>query len=122
MFGPKVQQDEVPIPGDGPEADLEDMIGTKLNGRKNPRPVVRVYETGNEGSNLQGAPALEDGAQAPSVRQMREATPDKNEDYQAWLEHKKRKWKEARDKRRRSRLMVLQTPRSVSTFHLFKGS
>lgn len=122
MFGPKVHQDEVPIPGDGPEADLEDMVGTRVNGRKNPRPVVRIYETGKQSSNLQAAPASTDGAQAPSARQVREATPDKNEDYEAWLEHKKRKWKETRDQRRLSRLMILQIPsHTYYTFYALKS-
>lgn len=122
MFGPKVHEDKEPIPEDGLEADLEDMVGTKINGRKNSRPVIRVYETGNRASNIQAAPALEDGAQAPSVRQVREVTPDKTDDYDAWLEHKKLKWKEARDKRRRSRLMISLVPRNGSATRVLKSS
>ena len=118
MFGPKVHQDELPIPEDGPEADLEDVEGTKINGHKHPRPVVRIYETGKKGSNPQATSALEEGTEAPSGRQARDATPDKNEDYDAWLENKKRKWKEARDKRRRSRLMISPTPRNGSASHV----
>lgn len=121
MFGPKVHQDEVPIPDDRPEADLEDMVGTKVNGRKNPRPVVRIYETGKQSSNLEAAPALKDVAQAPSASQVREATPDKNEDYEAWLEHKKRKWKETRDRRRRSRLLIFLILSHTYSFHVHKS-
>lgn len=105
MFGPKVAQAEEPISEDGSEADLEDMVGTKLTGRKMPRPVIRVYDKDKQISNVQmtNKSVIEDGIEMPPARQVRETTPDKNDDYEAWLEHKKRKWKEARDKRKRSR-------------------
>jgi len=118
MFGPKVHQDEVPIPEDRPEADLEDMVGTRVNGRKNPRPVVRIYESDKQSSNLKAAPTSKDGAQVPSARHVRETTPDKNKDYEAWLEHKKKKWKETRDQRRLSRWVILLFASHTCTFHM----
>lgn len=104
MFGPKIPQAEEPFSEDGTEADLEDMVGTKLTGRKKPRPVIRVYDKDNQISSAQttNKSVIEDGVEEPPARQVREATPDKNVDYEAWLEHKKRKWKETRDKRKRS--------------------
>lgn len=116
MFGPKVAQAEEPISEDGSEADLEDMVGTKLTGRKMPRPVIRVYDKDKQISNVQmtNKSVIEDGIEMPPARQVRETTPDKNDDYEAWLEHKKRKWKEARDKRKRSRFET-----SVALYILF---
>lgn len=92
MFGPKVAQAEEPISEDGSEADLEDMVGTKLTGRKMPRPIIRVYDKDKQISNVQmtNKSVIEDGIEMPPARQVRETTPDKNDDYEAWLEHKKK--------------------------------
>lgn len=63
MFGQKAHLDELPDAEDNSEPDLEDMVGSGVNGRKNPRPVVRIYENGKQINNVQAAPASKDGDQ-----------------------------------------------------------
>ncbi|XP_077235840.1 DNA polymerase epsilon catalytic subunit A-like [Tasmannia lanceolata] len=101
--------------------DLED-IGNKASASiTGPRPIVRSYEV-NRGkpyakqiSPLVDMPCLKQSEQTDTanghkllklLHQNDNSTEkvDRNVDYQGWLEVKKRKWKDAREKRKRRRL------------------
>ncbi|KAG9455053.1 hypothetical protein H6P81_007957 [Aristolochia fimbriata] len=75
------------------EMDIEDFA-EKETTSVGPRPIVCSYETNKE------LPSSEDyhqnGFSSNNI--------DKNVDYQGWLELKKRKWKENRERRKRRRL------------------
>ncbi|PWA94332.1 DNA polymerase epsilon catalytic subunit [Artemisia annua] len=79
---------------DGPYknvVDLEDFGGNRKSSGVGPIPIVRCYET-NRKTSGQGASSMEKPDQ------------DKHLDYQGWLDSRKRKWKQVREKRKRQRL------------------
>jgi DNA polymerase epsilon subunit 1 len=105
MFGPKV----LPVHNQHLESelagDVEDMVGTKVNSLGGgPRPMIHTFETNKE-VRFPISPNSESGmANQPQPQKTTKVrTPDRNVDYSAWLEHKKRKWKEIRENRKRSR-------------------
>jgi len=105
MFGPKV----LPVHNQHLESelagDVEDMVGPKVNSLGGgPRPMIHTFETNKE-VRFPTAPNSESGMaiQPQPQKTTKVRTPDRNADYLAWLEHKKRKWKEIRENRKRSR-------------------
>nr|XP_019702821.2 DNA polymerase epsilon catalytic subunit A isoform X2 [Elaeis guineensis] len=108
-----IMQDEMNV------GDMEDLIAKK-DVSKGPRPVVHSYEVNKENySSKQSCPEAglilshkqqnatlcrplmslsQNGTCGESV--------DRNIDYQAWLEVKKRKWKDTREERKRRRLGI----------------
>lgn len=113
MFGLKVPHDDAsPLESDL-AADLEDMTGTKVNAPKGPRPLVRTFESDKQRKRSDCVPDSEqdtpnrNSSQLPAEKATTVRTPDKNADYEAWLEYKKRKWKETREKRKRIRFVHL---------------
>ncbi|OVA03605.1 DNA-directed DNA polymerase [Macleaya cordata] len=83
--------------------DLEDFRNKGTASGIGPRPVVRSYEVNRERhSTKESSPIV-------SLQQQTGATVsyeniDRNVDYHAWLEVKKRKWKDTREERKRYRL------------------
>eukprot|EP01018_Ginkgo_biloba_P017404 Gb_06608 [translate_table: standard] len=100
--------------------DLEDMVGNKENMPKlGPRPLVRNYgsikahsekkiksqDPHHSGLMRQDTDKVQRQRQVlSSVNQNDHDCIDKNVDYQGWLEQKKRKWRETREKRKKFRL------------------
>ncbi|KAL9143406.1 hypothetical protein ABFS82_14G234200 [Erythranthe guttata] len=95
--------------------DMEDFRNMGTTPIVRTKPIVRLYEINNEQhqvgtSNLVGSAEQndEDGSGhknlAYPLQKVFEESIDKSVDYQGWLEVRKRKWKEAREKRKRQRL------------------
>ncbi|KAK9075077.1 hypothetical protein SSX86_003396 [Deinandra increscens subsp. villosa] len=95
--------------------DLEDFGRNGKSSGVGPRPIVRSYETNHKTSG-QGASSKEnhDICQTGD-RMVSSAQPidvdiediDKHLDYQGWLDSKKRKWKQVRERKKRQRLDTL---------------
>ncbi|XP_057534123.1 DNA polymerase epsilon catalytic subunit A-like [Amaranthus tricolor] len=85
--------------------DLEDF-GKSGGSGVGSRPVVHCYEANGQHS-LQTTTSL---ANVPIL------DIDKSEDYVGWLEQKKRKWKENREKRKRQRLSDTKTSKQAAGF------
>lgn len=100
--------------------DMEDFLNIKGDSTDKPRPVVHHYE-GNGKHHLDRGICQINSQQKEtngkeiehpdSLSMQKEAMPmvdiDRNLDYQGWLEMKKRKWREALDRRKRQRYIVL---------------
>lgn len=97
--------------------DLEDFRNKGRTSSAGPRPIVRCYEVnGKQQSDAMNC--LANSTQQPANHSESALTPmqptdistdniDRNVDYQGWLEMKKRKWKDAREKRKRQRYPFL---------------
>ncbi|PWA40336.1 DNA polymerase epsilon catalytic subunit [Artemisia annua] len=79
------------LPNEQNVVDLEDFGGNRKSSGVGPIPIVRCYETNHKTSG-QGASSMEKPDQ------------DKHLDYQGWLDSRKRKWKQVREKRKRQSL------------------
>lgn len=100
--------------------DLEDFQNTGRTSIVGPRPIVRCYEV-NKGKNsiktiFQLNPLQQQTDQSGTVDQLISPLQqkgisvediDRNVDYPGWLEMKKRKWKDSREKRKRRRYPIL---------------
>lgn len=79
--------------------DLEDF-GNSGGSGVGSRPVVHTYEV-NGGHSSQTRASPHESTYTHGDSSIEEV--DKSEDYAGWLEQKKRKWKENREKRKRQR-------------------
>ncbi|KAL6341762.1 hypothetical protein AAG906_038006 [Vitis piasezkii] len=124
MFGSLKRDDNVKINVDSitsnhviSEENIEDLEDFRNKGRTSsagPRPIVRCYEV-NAKQQSDAMNCLANSPQQPANHSESALTPmqptdistdniDRNVDYQGWLEMKKRKWKDAREKRKRQRM------------------
>lgn len=96
--------------------DLEDFRNKGKTSSAGPRPIIRCYEV-NSKQHPDNSNCLADLPQQPANHSASEMMPlqhteistnsiDRNMDYQGWLEMKKRKWKDAREKRKRQRYPI----------------
>lgn len=95
--------------------DMEDFRTTEKVSARGPRPIVRCYEVNNgkdaiKRSQVNHSNQPTDHSQSAhemlNPQQQNDICMkdiDRNSDYQGWLDIKKRKWKEAREKRKRRR-------------------
>lgn len=97
--------------------DMEDIMNIEKS-QTRPQPIVRSYKSSKEQrqaetsdlmdsmdqNNLDGS-ALKNSKN--SLQKVPEENIDRNVDYQGWLELRKRKWKETREKRKRKRCSFL---------------
>ncbi|KAA8544223.1 hypothetical protein F0562_022235 [Nyssa sinensis] len=92
------------------EQHVEDLEDFRNNGRTvvGPTPIVRCYEVNNERHPVRTSCQINSPQQQNDRRESTENI-DRNVDYQGWLEIKKRKWKDTREKRKRQRLGNLKT-------------
>ncbi|CAI9778339.1 unnamed protein product [Fraxinus pennsylvanica] len=107
--------------------DLEDFRSNGKTSLVRPRPIVHAYGINNENSGSKTSFQVEcpeqidfggNGCMAskhPLQNVFIKENIDRNVDYQGWLELRKRKWKETREKRKRQRLD------NSSTFNLMNG-
>ncbi|XP_027348237.1 DNA polymerase epsilon catalytic subunit A-like [Abrus precatorius] len=96
--------------------DLEDFGNKARSSACGPRPIIRHYEANNERHSVKlsgqenSKPQDDDNGskgQLLSPLQQNEIScenVDRNVDYQAWLQIKKRKWKDIRERRKKQRL------------------
>lgn len=92
--------------------DLEDVVANKENiPHLGPRPIVRNYESNKELSGKKIYSKQTDRSQkqhqmlsSVNKNDHHDQCIDKNVDYQGWLNQKKRKWKETRERRKKLRL------------------
>ncbi|GAB2214864.1 hypothetical protein Drorol1_Dr00019229 [Drosera rotundifolia] len=102
------------------DEDMEE-IGTKVKTALGARPLVKNYKVPKPHYPMQTMPSTDivnldeskgshDGASLPEV--------DRKVDYNKWLQLKKRKWKDTREKRKRQRLCSIQS--SKATHHSLK--
>ncbi|KAM7522501.1 hypothetical protein LguiA_012403 [Lonicera macranthoides] len=97
--------------------DLEDFRNNGKASVLGPRPIVRNYEVNNGRQTVKAT-------QVNSLKQhsellmhknaFSEEEIDKDVDYQGWLDLRKRKWKETREKRKRQRLGNLSQTNEAS--------
>lgn len=95
--------------------DLEDFRNNRKNSVVGPRPIVRCYINNEQPSvnpicEVHCSKKQNDGADTvdkehPSLQKnaLILKAIDRNADYQGWLEMKKRKWRESRERRKRLR-------------------
>ncbi|GAB4856745.1 hypothetical protein Ancab_014659 [Ancistrocladus abbreviatus] len=106
------------------DKDMEDL-GNKGRPVVGARPIIHNYEVTNGQDSVQKAHSHDQFNQdenrnpqnAISVQEV-----DKKVDYYGWLEIKKRKWKDAREKRKRQRLSNEKTSKKPSDISEFSGS
>lgn len=97
--------------------DLEDFRTNEKGSAVGPRPIVRCYEVSN-GQHLKKNSQVNSSKHhtdhSHSVHELLTTLQqntvclediDRNLDYQGWLDLRKRKWKEAREKRKRRRYL-----------------
>lgn len=114
--------------------DLEDFRNNRKNSVVGPRPIVRCYDVNNEQpsvnptcevhcSKKQNDSADTVDKEHPSLQKnaLMLKDIDRNADYQGWLEMKKRKWRESREKRKRLRLGNIKTSRKLNDVHELPG-
>lgn len=94
--------------------DMEDFRNTGKTPPVRPQPIVRSYEMNNEQHQTETSNLVESAEQRGGdgsghkqsthpLQKVFEESIDKSVDYQGWLELRKRKWKETREKRKRQR-------------------
>lgn len=96
--------------------DMEDFRTTEKGSGIGPRPIVRCYEVNNGKHSVKRSSQVNSSNQhtdhSQSAHELLKTQQenemcmkdiDRNSDYQGWLDLKKRKWKEAREKRKRRR-------------------
>ncbi|KAL2240087.1 UNVERIFIED_CONTAM: DNA polymerase epsilon catalytic subunit A, partial [Sesamum indicum] len=94
--------------------DMEDFRNTGKTPAVGPQPIVRSYETDTVKHDVRTSNLVENAEQndrdesghKPStltLQKVFEESIDRSVDYQGWLESRKRKWKETREKRKRKR-------------------
>ncbi|KAI3783594.1 hypothetical protein L1987_42678 [Smallanthus sonchifolius] len=100
------------VPYEHNTADLEDFGSNGKSSGVGPRPIVRSYETNHktsgQGASSKKKPDHGQGGNPP----MSSLQPidvdiediDKHLDYQGWLDSRKRKWKQVRERRKKQRL------------------
>lgn len=100
--------------------DMEDIRTTGKTPRGGPRPIVRYYDANNGQHSSKTNHQIEclqpeSGSGGGGVCKLPKSLPendtskeniDRNVDYEGWLELKKRKWKQTREKRKRQRYSV----------------
>ncbi|XP_051120943.1 DNA polymerase epsilon catalytic subunit A-like [Andrographis paniculata] len=95
-------------------SDMEDFMNTEKTPQVRPQPIVHSYgiinehhkattQNPEEGLEQNGRDEIAEHSRHPLQKDI-EVTIDRCVDYQGWLELKKRKWKETREKRKRQRL------------------
>ncbi|KAL6577446.1 DNA polymerase epsilon catalytic subunit A [Orobanche minor] len=124
-------------------ADMEDFRNTEKSFPAKPQPIVRSYginyeQHQNKTSNLveSGESEMNDGNgsghkhSTTPLQDVFEERIDRSVDYRGWLELRKRKWKDIREKRKRQRLNNSKTsnlsnggdvPRSVLNYKQAQG-
>ncbi|KAJ8768060.1 hypothetical protein K2173_021000 [Erythroxylum novogranatense] len=100
--------------------DLEDFLN-KNSSKIGPRPIVRSYETNNEKDLVKKTDVVSRQQQTVDNEVLHEQSSplqcnalsaeniDRKIDYQGWLEIKKRKWKDALERRKKQRLGSTRT-------------
>ncbi|XP_022862888.1 DNA polymerase epsilon catalytic subunit A-like [Olea europaea var. sylvestris] len=113
--------------GESNVIDLEDFRSNRKTSLVRPRPIVHAYGINNEMSRSKTSFQVESPEQIdfggngcmaskqPLQTVFIKENIDRNVDYEGWLELRKRKWKETREKRKRQRLD------NSSTFNLMNG-
>lgn len=105
------------VPNEQDVVDLEDFGSNGKSSGVGPRPIVRSYETNHKTSGLgafsekkldhdQNVEPLV-SSQQPIDIDIEDI--DRHLDYQGWLDSKKRKWKQVREKRKKQRYFILAT-------------
>lgn len=91
--------------------DMEDFRTSEKFSATGPRPTVRSYEDSvKRSSQVNSSQPTDHSRSAHEMLKTQQQNDicmkdiDRNSDYQGWLDLKKRKWKEAREKRKRRRL------------------
>ncbi|KAI3461306.1 hypothetical protein Pfo_017969 [Paulownia fortunei] len=95
--------------------DMEDFRNTGKTLPVRPQPIVRSYGINNEQHQVKTSNLVESAEQGDRdgsghkhsthpLQKVFEESIDRSVDYQGWLELRKRKWKETREKRKRQRL------------------
>ncbi|XP_068664091.1 DNA polymerase epsilon catalytic subunit A-like isoform X2 [Aristolochia californica] len=87
-------QNDLPADLLSDEIDIEDFANKETTSLVRPRPVVRSHEVNKELPSSKNY--HQNGISAENI--------DRNVDYHGWLEMKKRKWKDSRERRKRRRL------------------
>lgn len=83
--------------------DLEDFGSKGKSSNSTPRPVVRSYE--NNGKTSSSKEKVDHGqSMNPVVDIPVEDNIDSHVDYQGWLNQRKRKWKQVREKKKKQKL------------------
>lgn len=101
--------------GESNVIDLEDFRSNRKTSLVRPRPIVHAYGINNEMSRSKTSFQVESPEQIdfggngcmaskqPLQTVFIKENIDRNVDYEGWLELRKRKWKETREKRKRQR-------------------
>ncbi|KAL0460774.1 UNVERIFIED_CONTAM: DNA polymerase epsilon catalytic subunit A [Sesamum latifolium] len=117
MFSRQQRDDAVRVSGDSQTndhatdghnvTDMEDFRNTGKTPAAGPQPIVRSYETDSAKHEVRTEQNDRDeSGHKPStvpLQKVFEESIDRSVDYQGWLESRKRKWKETREKRKRQR-------------------
>ncbi|KAK9279688.1 hypothetical protein L1049_013368 [Liquidambar formosana] len=100
------------------EENVEDLEDFRNKGRTSvvgPRPIVRCYEVNNKQHSVKTmSPLLQNAISTENI--------DRNVDYQGWLEIKKRKWRDTREKRKKQRLGNSRTSQHDNSVSELPGS
>jgi len=83
------------------EVDMEDAGAASARTAGGPRPTVRRFSRASELGGASPAPRAAAAAEAPAPETPQ---PDKSVDYDAWLQHAKRKWAVGRAARKKAKL------------------
>lgn len=83
--------------------DLEDFGSNRKSSGVGPRPIVHSHETKKKLNNQSGNLP----ASSPQIIDVEFEDIDKHLDYQGWLDSKKRKWKQVRERRKRQRYLSI---------------
>ncbi|KAK6144223.1 hypothetical protein DH2020_021043 [Rehmannia glutinosa] len=105
--------------------DMEDFRNTRNTHQVKPQPIVRSYGINNEQHQVKTSNTVESSEQndrdeigdkhsAQPLQEVFEESIDRNVDYRGWLELRKRKWKETREKRKRQRLDKSRTSNLIN--------
>ncbi|PIN09217.1 DNA-directed DNA polymerase [Handroanthus impetiginosus] len=143
MFSPYQRDDALKLSGDRHAsdhttdghnvADMEDFGNIGKNPAVRNKPIVQSYGINNNDqhqvktSNLVESTEQNDmdgrghKQSIHTVQKVYEESIDKSVDYQGWLELRKRKWKEAREKRKRQRLDNSRTPHLINGTEVARG-
>ncbi|MED6155495.1 DNA polymerase epsilon catalytic subunit A, variant 3 [Stylosanthes scabra] len=89
--------------------DLEDFGNKARNLQSGPRPIIRHYKANNEGIGNSDPQHIDNSSKDESLsliqqKEISSVNVDRNDDYQGWLQIKKRKWKSILEKRKKRRL------------------
>ncbi|KAL4591685.1 hypothetical protein LXL04_004655 [Taraxacum kok-saghyz] len=85
--------------------DLEDFGSKKKSSDHTPRPIVRLFETNSKASSSKNKVDQGQSQTANPVADIPiEDDIDRHDDYQGWLDQRKRKWKQVREKRKKQKV------------------